>query len=272
MSRGLPAKQANLIEKAKESALLAVDIYNKPKTSFRAGGFVVLMCIAWTALLHAIFEKQKKKYFYPDDKNPRRYKKIDGEYKAWELLKLAKEFFKDEKSPVYKNIEFFYELRNKIEHRFMPLIDHAISGECQAFLLNFETILVKEFQEKHLIVDSLFIPLQFTTQKKNLLKTTDANKVLEFIKKFKTSLGDDIANSQEYSFKAFFVPKLGNHRNSSDIAIEYIKFDPNNPEEMKKYEKMIVGIKEKTIAVANQGKYKPSKVLEILEKKDLLKI
>ena len=76
----------------------------------------------------------------------------------------------------------------------------------------------------------------------------------------------------KYSFKAFFVPKLGNHRNSSDIAIEYIKFDPNNPEEMKKYEKMIVGIKEKTIAVANQGKYKPSKVLEILEKKDLLKI
>ena len=64
MSRGLPGKVSNLLEKAKESALLGVDIYNKPKTSFRAGGFVVLMCIAWTSLFHAIFEKQRVKYFY----------------------------------------------------------------------------------------------------------------------------------------------------------------------------------------------------------------
>lgn len=271
MSRGLPARQANLLEKAKESALLAVDIYNKPKTSFRAGGFVVLMCIAWTSLLHAIFEKNKIKYFYTDDKNPNRYKKIDGEYKAWELLKSAKEFFKDEISPVYKNIAFFYELRNKVEHRFMPSIDPIISGECQAFLLNFETILVKEFQEKHSIVDSLFIPLQFTNQKRNLPKNKESEKVLDFIKKFRDSLIPEIASSQEYSFKAYFVPKLGNYRESSDVAIEYVKFDPNNPEEMDKYEKMIVGIKEKTVAVANQGKYKPLRVLELLQEKGMKK-
>jgi type I restriction enzyme, R subunit len=40
MSKRLPIKVSNLLEKAKESALLAVDIYNKPKTSFRAGGFM----------------------------------------------------------------------------------------------------------------------------------------------------------------------------------------------------------------------------------------
>lgn len=271
MSRGLPLKQANLLEKAKESALLAVDIYNKPKTSFRAGGFIVLMSIAWTAIIHAIFEKQKKKYFYIDDKNPKRYKKIDGEYKAWELLKSAKEFFKDDNNIIYKNILFFCELRNKIEHRFMPSIDPIISGECQSFLLNFENLLVEEFGEKHSIIDSLFIPLQFTTQKRNLLKTKESEKVLDFIRQFRNSLDSDISNSQEYSFKAYFVPKLGNHRNSSDIAIEYVKFDPNNLEEMKKYEEMFVGVKERTVAVANQGKYKPSNVLEILKEKGIIK-
>jgi len=267
MSRGLPLKVSNLLEKAKESALLAVDIYNKPKTSFRAGGFVVLMCIAWTALLHAIFEKKKQKYFYPDDKNPKRYKKIDGDYKVWELLISAKEFFQDENNAMYKNICFFYALRNKIEHRFMPSIDPIISGECQAFLLNFEELLVKEFGQKHSIVESLFIPLQFTEQRKILPKTKQEIKILTFIKHFRDSLSSDVSNSQKYAFKAFFIPKLGNHRNSSDIAIEYIKFDPYNQEEMKKYAKFIVGIKEKTVQVANQGKYKPSKVLEIIEER-----
>jgi hypothetical protein len=60
---------------------------------------------------------------------------------------------------------------------------------------------------------------------------------------------------------------LGNHRDSSDIAIEYVKFDPNNSEEMAKYQKFIVGIKEKIIQVANQGKYKPSDVLRIIKEK-----
>jgi len=267
MSRGLPSKVLNLLEKAKESALLAVDVYNKPKTSFRAGGFVVLMCIAWTALLHAIFEKKSRKYFYTKGKNQNRYLKIDGEYKAWELLKSAEEFFKDENNPIYKNICFFYELRNKIEHRFIPAIDPIISGECQSFLLNFEELLVKEFGQNCSIVESLFIPLQLTEQRKILPKTKREVKILTFIKQFKESLAPDVSNSQKYSFKAFFVPKLGNHRNSSDIAIEYVPFDPENPDEMMKYDKMIVGIKEKSIQVANQGKYKPSKVLALLKEK-----
>ena len=264
MSRGLPNKVSNLLEKAKESALLAVDIYNKPKTSFRAGGFVVLMCIAWTSLFHAIFEKQKKKYFYPDEKNSKRYKKIDGENRAWELLESAKCFFNDENNPVYKNLIFFSKLRNKIEHRFMPIIDPIISGECQSLLLNFEELLVKNFGNKNSVVESLFVPLQFTSQRKTLPKTKQDEKIINFIKTFRGSLSSDITDSQQYSFKAFFIPKLGNHRNSSDVAIEYIKFDPDNQEEMKKYEKLIVGIKEKTVQVANQGKHKPSTVLEII--------
>ena len=80
MSRGIP-KKFELLNKAKESALLAVDIYNKPSISFKSSGFIVLMCIAWTSLLHAIFEKQKIRYFYRG-KNSRHYKKIDGEKKA----------------------------------------------------------------------------------------------------------------------------------------------------------------------------------------------
>ena len=47
--------------KARESALLALDIYNRPATIFKSEGFVVMMIIAWTSLLHAIFHKKKIK-------------------------------------------------------------------------------------------------------------------------------------------------------------------------------------------------------------------
>lgn len=46
MSKRLPYKVRNMLEKAKESAMLAIEVYNKPATKFRSGGYIVLMCIA----------------------------------------------------------------------------------------------------------------------------------------------------------------------------------------------------------------------------------
>lgn len=43
------------LQKAEDSALLAVEVYNKPAVKFRSAGFIALMTIAWTALLHAVF-------------------------------------------------------------------------------------------------------------------------------------------------------------------------------------------------------------------------
>ena len=101
-----------------------MDIYNKPRTDFRSGGFVVLMCIAWLSLLHSVFEKKKINYYYYK-KESKKFERIDGDKKAWELDRSAKEQFGDA-SAEYMNILFFIKLRNKIEHRFMPAIDSAI--------------------------------------------------------------------------------------------------------------------------------------------------
>src|SRR5258705_13030708 len=49
-------KVDNLIDKARESALLAVQIYNNPLTNFRTPGYLAFMHIAFTSLFHAIFE------------------------------------------------------------------------------------------------------------------------------------------------------------------------------------------------------------------------
>ena len=58
MPKGLPKVVSSHLEKAKESTVAAVDCYNRCGTKFRSGSYIVLMCIAWTSLLHAVFFKR----------------------------------------------------------------------------------------------------------------------------------------------------------------------------------------------------------------------
>lgn len=90
----LRGKIKKLVLKSRESALLAVSIYNNPQTVFKTYAYIVNMCIAWTSLFHAIFEKQKIKYFYRKDGKKIEYEKIDGEYKAWDLSTYCKSIIK----------------------------------------------------------------------------------------------------------------------------------------------------------------------------------
>lgn len=74
MSRGVPKKVRMSLEKALDSALSAVEMYNKPAVKFKSGGYIVLMCIAWTSLFHAIFIRKNIKPIYKE-KDRNRYKK-----------------------------------------------------------------------------------------------------------------------------------------------------------------------------------------------------
>ena len=40
MSKRLPFEVKQMLSKARESALLAVEVYNKPATKFKSGGYV----------------------------------------------------------------------------------------------------------------------------------------------------------------------------------------------------------------------------------------
>ncbi len=79
MPRGLSQPVRENLTKARDAALAAVEIYNKPAIDFRAGNYIVLMVIAWTALFHAIFYRRGIKPWYtlPLTGKRRRYKRID---------------------------------------------------------------------------------------------------------------------------------------------------------------------------------------------------
>jgi hypothetical protein len=255
-------KLNQLLEKAKDSALLAISIYNDPKTSFRTSGFLVMICIAWTSLLHANFEKEKIKYYYEDKEkttNKRiRYKKIDGENKAWELPACIKKIFPVE-SAIYKNLDFLYQLRNKIEHRFLPQIDCEVWGECQACVLNFEKFIISNFGEKHSIVGDFSVPLQMTSGLR-VLPDLGKDKIITFIKSYRNSLSNILENDHLYSTKFYLMPKIGNHKNSSNYALEFVKMDDLSKEQKEDLKTFVIGIQNRKVEV-EKTKYLPSEIV-----------
>ena len=257
----------SLLDKARKSALLAVQAYNNPLTTFRTPAYLVLMNIAYTALFHAIFERDQVEYYYKKpDGTPSRI--IDGESASWELTTCADYYYKGANTPERANLSFLTELRNKIEHRFLPILDTTVAGQCQAMLLNFEDLLKKEFGSFFALAQSLALSLQFTeiaSHQRDVLRRLQSKEyelIRTYIDSFQHNLPPEVLQSQKYSFRVFLIPRLGNHATSSDVAVEFVHYDSTKPEEMEQYERQVAMFKDRVIhvQVANQGKLKPSTV------------
>lgn len=261
--KGLPYHVRELLNKAKESALLAVEIYNKPMVSFKSGGYISLMIIAWTSLFHAYYYKNKIKPYFRKGRRYERVKEVlpSGEkvlsYKFWDISECLKQYYKDKTDPARKNIEFIVPLRNMIEHRNLPILDANIFGECQALLLNFNEFIEREFSKKHSLKESLSFALQFSPSTIKLmespakeLRSKGLNNIVDYIKKYRSSLGSDIFESQRYSFKAILI-KVANHEARDTLPIRFINYNDLSDDERDKLKDLgIVLIKEKSVPSA----------------------
>lgn len=264
--RGEPVIVKQLLQKAKDSALLAIEFYNKPAVSFKSEGFITMMCIAWTSLFHAYFFKNKIKPYHKKNENSKRsrYDTIpielaDGkkikENKWWELSECLNNFYKSESNnPVRKNLEFFYKIRNMIEHRNNPELDPNLYAECQANILNFNNFLKEHFGEKHSLDYMLSYTIQMFKSNKNLfeatnseLKKKNALEIVEFIKSFRTSLSSDVFESPEYAYKAVLI-QVKNHESKDTLPLKFINEKDLTDEQKEQLKNMgIVLIKEKTV-------------------------
>lgn len=272
MPKGLSQAVKDNLEKCRASAVAAVEVYNRPGPRFRTAHFVVLIVMSWTALFHAIFYRRGNKPWYKKPgKHPKgdRFLKIDGEPKHWDLSECVKQYFAANTPPERKNIEFLIGLRNKIEHRHIPELDPGLYGECQATLLNLEALISGEFGAHYALVEQLAVSLQFSglvpSQKKDAAKrlaSKAAKSVKEYVEKFRAGLPSSTLNNTKYSFNVFLVPKVANRRDLADVAVEFIKVDETNREELERLEKLNVLIKEKHIPIANLDLYKPSEVVK----------
>ena len=263
--KGLPKQVKSFLNKALDSALLAVETYNKPCIKFKSSGYIVLMCIAWTSLLHAIFIRNKIKPIYKE--NNGRYKKVSGELQYWELKTCVSKYF-TENNPIRKNLEFFIPLRNKIEHKFLPELDSNIFGECESMLLNFDKIVNKEFGSKYCLRESLSFALQMYPSTDSLRTALNSSKdyieIQTFINKYRSSISTDIIDSGEYSFKAFLI-QVSNHKSKDVLPIQFYSYDKMTDEEKKIVERVTALIKEKRVPIANDDKIKPGDVVKLVQ-------
>ena len=262
-------KTKTTLEASIDSALLAVEVYNKPRTTFRSEAYISLMVIAWTRLFHAYFNSTIGDKYYHKGKNGR-YIYVDGERKAWELSECIKKY-NGLTEPVKKNIEFFIKLRNKVEHKHIEKneIDTLIFGECQALLYNYENKLIELFGSKYALNEALAYSLQFSH-----LRTTGQNKasksalskdiayIVSYVEKYRSSLPDEVFDTQEYSIKLLQVPKISN-TNRSDAAIEFVRWDQLDGKDKETYEQIAVIIKDKKVKVegANINRLRVSQVV-----------
>jgi hypothetical protein len=263
-------KTKSILDASIDSALLAVEIYNKPRTTFRSEGFITMMIMAWTRLFHAYFNIKIGDRYYHKKKNGH-YDTVDGEKKAWELATCIKEYDGKLASGVESNLNFFIKLRNKIEHRHIEKreVDTLIFGECQSLLFNYESQLIEFFGSSYSINEALVYSLQFSQirsqqqeQANRSALSKDLSEIVAFVQKYRNTLDDDTYNSIEYSIKLIQIPKISN-TNRADAAIEFVKWDALSDEDIAAYEKLNVIIKDKTIKIeaVNVGKLKPSEVV-----------
>lgn len=254
------------LEKSRDSGLLAVEVYNKPAVKFKSAAYVTLMVIAWTALFHAIFFKRRIKPYYRKAKSSKRFERVDGDYKHWELRECLFQYFESESgNPIRKNLEFFIGLRNKIEHRSVPEIDSAIFGECQAMLLNFDEILQKEFGGKYCLRECLSFALQMYPSAEGLgeavKKNPAAKSAAGFVEQYRSSITADVLGSSKFSFKAFLI-EVANHPGKGTLAIQFVNWDKLNEEQRHALEKVVIAIKPKNPSVANADTMRAGVVCE----------
>lgn len=258
-----------LLNKARDFALLAVGVYNNPLFKLKTYGYIVNICIAFTALFQAILVKREIDIFEKDKEG--NFIEIDGEKKYISLKECCNLYWNESSTPERENLNLLIGLRNRIEHKDLPHLDLLVAGYCLSSLSNFEDILIHEFGQEYALMAHLAIALQLTkssiAQQDAALKAFQKENykfIREYIKQFSEKLDLDVAGSQRFRLNVFLVPKIGNNLNTSDLALEFVDATKMSEEDLKNYDTGIALIK----GVKSPFKYRPGKVVELIKDKD----
>lgn len=232
-SRRVHSVAEELLTKAREAALSAVQVFNNPLIQFKSESYIVLMIIAWTYLLHAYYRRQGIEYRYFDQREQRKrfHRTKNGAFKYWELERCLN----DDACPIdpdaANNLRFLIRLRHEIEHQMTTNLDNYLSGRYQACALNFNDCIKVLFGDSHGIDRHLMYALQFTelsqAQVSGIRVKPDVPKrLLSFIAEFDGTLSHEEFNNPRFSYRLLFKQRVVGKPNQADRVVEFI--DPNS--------------------------------------------
>ena len=257
--------KAELVTKAKESALCAIKVFNDPLIKFKSEAFVVLIVVAWTYLLHAYYRSKQIDYRYYKQNAKRKTYDLTkhGAKKHWELERCLD----DDKCPLdsdtRNNLKFLIGLRHEIEHQMTRSLDNYLSGRYQAAVLNFNHYLKALFGQRHALDNHLTYSIQFVELSGEQLHQSKTPEELPanlrtYIGAFDGSLTHDEYNAPRYSYRLLFKQKLVNRPGQADKVIEFI--DPKS-DLAKTIDKEFWVKKE-----VERPKFRPAQVVEEIKK------
>ncbi|MGA8645153.1 MAG: DUF3644 domain-containing protein, partial [Candidatus Binatus sp.] len=152
-----------LLKKAREAMLTAVQIFNNPHVEFKSELFIVTTIIAWTYLHHAYYRKKKVEYrLFTPGVQKRRF--LRTRFGAIRYLSLEECLASREcplKKVVKDNLTFLIGLRHEIEHQMTTRIDDQVSAKFQAAALNFNSCIKELFGVKHSLDSEQAFSIQF---------------------------------------------------------------------------------------------------------------
>lgn len=245
----LAPKVEGYVNKARDAALAAVQHYNNPTAQFRCANFIVLMVIAFTALLHAIFERDGVDYV--ERKNDGTAKTTgDGIAMLWDVLHCVNHYEQGKDTAMSANLKLLVKIRHYIEHQYMPQLDADINGHCQSMLMNFEQVLIKEFTAYYALNTSLVMALQFSTERTlasvaalRRFQSAEYDAIKQYIHDFEAGLPDNILADPAFAFRVWLVPKTANSIKKSDHCIDFVSADRLTPEVLAEFDRQVVAVK-----------------------------
>lgn len=221
-----------LLEKSREAALAAVQVFNNPNITFKSETYILLMVVAWTYLLHAYYRGMGIDYRYSTPHGSRRYfeKTKHGAIKHWELERCLDDSQCPLLSPVVKNLKFLIGLRHEIEHQMTTRLDDLLSARFQACCINYHQAIETMFGENYGIARHLMVSLQFASLEREQISLLDQHPGLPghikaYIEGFDGALTADEYGSQKFAYRVIFVPKTVNNQNQADQVITFVKAD-----------------------------------------------
>jgi hypothetical protein len=234
MTRTIYSEKVDLIMKAREAMLSAVQIYNNPLISFKTESFIVLSIIAWTYLMHAHYRAEgiEYKYHSTGGKRKKYFRNPDGSIKHWDLTAcISKSFCPLDKDTV-NNLNFLIGLRNQIEHRKASGLDSYLSARYQACALNLNFYLKKLHGDKYGLDNNLALSLQFSEldyAQSKVIKDKDnfiPQNVVSYVAGFDSRLSETEIKSDRFAYRLLFTKVLAKRKGQADRVIEFI--DPKS--------------------------------------------
>lgn len=264
--RRVKSVKTELVKKAREAMLAAVQLYNNPQVTFKAEAFITLSVIGWTYMLHAYYRSINVDYrYYRMVGKKKVYDKTKyGAYKHWELERCLNDTSCPLDSETATNLRFLIGVRHEIEHQMTNKIDEYLSAKLQACAINFDFYISKLFGDKYNLSKELSLAIQFSPlspeQRDNLRDNLHiTTNVRNFVVDFENVLSEEALRSSRYAYRILFVPINAKRQGQADQVVEFVKSDSPLAEGL---EKAYAVIKE-----TEKRKYLPSGIVKLMKSK-----